>query len=65
MSDKEVETNIDKMLGLEDQELQLKKKYITEFKKAIPVKKIILLPKAETEFKKALLNILKEKKGKK
>lgn len=63
MTDKELTEAIDKLLGYEEQEIQLKKKYTEEFKKVLPIRKVILLPKAELEFKKLLLNKIKEKKG--
>jgi len=63
MSDKEIEAAVYKLLDLEEQQTQLKKKYVEEFKKVIPMRKIILLPKAELEFKKALLNKLREQRN--
>ncbi len=63
MTDKELTEAIDKLLGFEEQEIQLKKKYTEEFKKVLPIRKVILLPKAELEFKKLLLSKIKERKG--
>lgn len=63
MTDKEISEAIDKLLSLEEQEITLKKKYTEEFKKVLPIRKVVLLPKAELEFKKMLLNKIKERKG--
>jgi hypothetical protein len=62
MSDAEMEKAINSMLDLEQKELDVKKKYYKEFRSAIPVKKIALLPKAEREFKKELLLKIKTNK---
>lgn len=55
MSDADMEKAINRMLDIEQKELDIKKKYYKEFKGAIPVKKVALIPKAEREFKKELL----------
>lgn len=55
LSDKEIEKNLDQFLALEQKELDIKKKYMEEFKKAIPVKKVALIHNAEREFKRQLL----------
>lgn len=62
MSDKDIENAIDRLMSYEEQEVQLKRKYIEEFKKVISVRKVLLLPKAETEFKRALLKEINNRK---
>jgi len=59
MSDPEAAALLNKMLDYEQKQLDLKKQYIEEFKKVIPVKKVLLLRKAELQFKKALLEKIK------
>lgn len=56
LSDNEIEKNLDQFLAIEQKELDLKKKYMDEFKKAIPIKKVALMHKAEREFKRQLLH---------
>ena len=51
-------------LALKQQQLDLTKKYVAEFKKVISSKKLARLFMLEQEFKQQLLNRLKERKGK-
>jgi hypothetical protein len=44
-------------------ELDMQKKYYTEFKKVIPSQKVILLMKAENDFKKQLIKLLQERRA--
>ena len=60
MTDADIDKTIDNFLAIEQRELDLKKRYISEFKKVLPVRKVLLLQKAEREFKKALLLKFKE-----
>jgi Spy/CpxP family protein refolding chaperone len=62
MSDAEVEKAIDEFTAIAQRELDIRKKYIVEFKKVLPVKKVILLQKAEMEFKRELLHRFKERR---
>jgi hypothetical protein len=62
MSDAELDKTIEATFNQEQKQLDLKRKYTKEFKKALPVKKVILLQKAEREFKKELIHKLKERK---
>jgi hypothetical protein len=50
------------MLNFKVQEAELFKKYANEFKKVLPTKKVVLLFKAENEFKRELLKQLANKK---
>jgi hypothetical protein len=59
LTDAEAQSVLNKMIDYEQKQLDLKKKYIEEFKKVIPIKKVLLLQKAELQFKKALLEKIK------
>ena len=59
LTDAEASQLLDKMIEFEQKQIDLKKQYIEEFKKVIPVKKVLLLRKAELQFKKALLEKIK------
>lgn len=51
-------------LSLKQQQLDLTKKYVVEFKKVLPAKKVARLLMLEQEFKQQLLKRLKERRGK-
>lgn len=55
LSDADVEAYIMKRFELEEKQIDLKRKYFTLYKEAIPIRKIALLPKVEMRFKKELL----------
>jgi hypothetical protein len=59
LTDAEAQTVLNKMIGFEQKQLDLKKEYLEEFKKVLPIKKVLLLQKAELQFKKALLEKIK------
>jgi hypothetical protein len=59
LTDAEAQALLNKMIDYEQKQLDLKKQYIDEFKKVIPIKKVLLLQKAELQFKKALLEKIK------
>lgn len=54
-SEKELELMLDTEFLSKEKEVELSKEYFNKFKSAIPVKKVILLYKAEDEFKRELL----------
>ncbi len=60
MADSTIEREINEELAFRQQELDILKKYLVEFKTVLPMKKIALLLKAEEEFK---IWILKEWKN--
>lgn len=62
MSDKELMAAVEKELGFEQQELDLKKEYNQKFSKIIPIKKVVLLHEAQEGFKRRLLKGAKEKR---
>jgi hypothetical protein len=61
LSDAEAEKTLQEMLQFKSNEAELIRKYTNEFKKVIPVQKVVLLFKAELEFKRELLKQLKER----
>lgn len=62
-TEQEAEKFLADQLLLKQQELDLLKKYIPEFKKVLPVAKVARLLSLEQEFKLQLLHKLKERKG--
>jgi Skp family chaperone for outer membrane proteins len=62
-SDAEAEKAVLDRLQMEEDIVKLKRAYYWEFKKVIPSRKIALLPKAEREFKKMVLNRMQNKRN--
>jgi len=60
LSEKEVEKAVDSELGFRQSELDLLKKYHGQFKQVLPIKKVAMLYRAEEDFKRELLDRLKE-----
>jgi len=52
MTDAEVEKLIDRGLELQQKELDIRKKYLVEYKKVLPIKKVAKLTRIEHEFRK-------------
>lgn len=63
LSDKEVEAVIDNDLVSRQKELDLRKEYEAKFKTLLPIKKVAKLYAAEEQFKRVLLDKLKDKPG--
>jgi DNA-binding MarR family transcriptional regulator len=61
MSDKEVEAAVDNEITFRQKELDLQKEYHAKFKTVLPIKKVAKLYSAEEQFKKVLLDKLKDK----
>jgi hypothetical protein len=61
MTDAEAEKVLTDMVNFKIQEADLLKKYALEFKKVLPVKKVVLLFKAENDFKRELLKKLSQR----
>jgi hypothetical protein len=61
LSDAEAEKALQEMLQFKSNEAVLIRKYTNEFKKVISVQKVVMLFKAELEFKRELLKQLKER----
>jgi Spy/CpxP family protein refolding chaperone len=55
LTDAQVEEMIQKHFALKEKELALEKKYHTEFKKVLPIKKVGKLYRAEHQFKRRML----------
>jgi AAA15 family ATPase/GTPase len=62
-SEAELDKIIESFLGFEQKLLDLRKKYTAEIRKLIPAKKVILMNKAEHDFKKELLKDFKGNGG--
>ncbi len=62
MTNQEAEKQLQDMIQFKSNEVELIKKYSIEFKKVLPVQKVVMLYKAENEFKKELLKQLKERR---
>ena len=60
-SDKDIERLIDSEIIFKQNEVDILKKYHSQFKKLLPIKKVAMLYKAEEDFKRELLKQLKEK----
>lgn len=60
MSDAEADKMIQEQMQLRQQELDLAKKYTTEFKKVLPTKKVARLLSLEDEFRQQLMQRLRE-----
>lgn len=60
MSDKEIEQAVDNEIVFRQKELDLQKEYHSKFKAILPVKKVAKLYQAEEQFKRVLLDKLKD-----
>lgn len=65
MSDADIEDALKIEFETSERELAVKKKYFSEYKKVIPMKKVALLYKAEERFKLKLLDELRKRKEEK
>ena len=62
MSDKDVEKLIDTEISSRQQELDVLKKYHSQFKQTLPIKKVALLYRAEEDFKRELIEKIRAKR---
>ncbi len=62
MSDKDIEQLVDNEMAFRQKELDLQKEYNSKFKAVLPIKKVAKLYRADEEFKRFLLNELKDRK---
>lgn len=62
LSDAELEKIVDSEIAFRQNELDIQKKYHPQFKKVLPMNKVAKLYRAEEEFKKKLLEMIREKK---
>ena len=63
MSDSEIEKMVDTEILLRQNELDIFKKYHPQFKQVLPIRKVARLYKTEEDFKRRLLEIIKERRG--
>lgn len=61
-TDKEIESYMEEVFLTKQKELDLQKEYYNKYVKILPVKKVAQLYRAENQFKKELLRIIKDKK---
>lgn len=61
MTDADADKMLTDMVNFKVSESEIIKRYAAEFKKVLPVKKVALLFKAEFDFKKELLNRLRDR----
>lgn len=61
LSDADIEKMVDEQVNFRQKEIDVLKKYHPQFKKALPVKKVVLLYRAEEEFKRYLIKQIKGK----
>ena len=62
MTDQEAEKELNDLLALREAQLNLARKYQAELKKVIPARKVLLLYRAEEDFKKELLKRMRERR---
>lgn len=65
MTDKDIEKVVDGEITYRQQELDVLKKYNLQFKQTLPMRKVALLYRAEEDFKKELLDRIKERREQK
>ena len=63
MTDEELNKMISSHFENEQKMLDIKKKYLEEFKKVLPLKKVALLADAENEFKREMMKHARDKQG--
>ncbi len=63
MSDEELNKMITQHFDNEQKLLDIKKKYLDEFRKVLPLKKVALLADAESEFKREVMKHARDKQG--
>lgn len=62
-TDAEIEKELDAHIAQKEKGLAVDKEYLAKFKTVLPIKKVAQLYEAEREFKKELLDKLRENKG--
>jgi len=62
MSDKDVEKVVDGEIAFRQSELDVLKKYNSQFKSVLPIKKVARLYRAEEDFKRELLQRIQERR---
>ncbi len=64
MSDEEVGDFVMNQLEMEQEMVKIRKDYVLRFMKVIPIRKVAMLQRIETEFKKQLLKEIRERRQK-
>lgn len=62
LTDKDYEKMVDNEIIYRQQELDIMKKYSSQYKQILPMRKVAMLYRAEEEFKKELLQRMREKR---
>ena len=62
LSDGQIEKLVDAEISTRQQELDVVKKYLPQFKKILPIRKVGMLFRAEEDFKRKLLDMLQDRK---
>ena len=62
MSDKEVENAIMQHVEMEEQMVKLRRDYVRRFMEILPVRKVAMLQRIDTEFKRTLLEEMKKRR---
>lgn len=63
MSEKDIEKLVDGEIAFRQQELDIVRKYHTSFKQVLPIRKVAKLYRAEEDFKRELLQKIKERRA--
>ncbi len=61
LSDKELEQHLDNQLKMEEEMVQLRRKYYQRFKEVLPIRKVAMLQRVDNEFKRELLKELRRR----
>lgn len=61
LSDEELEKHLDDQLKMEEEMVQLRRKFYQRFKQVLPIRKVAMLQKVENEFKRELLKELRRR----
>jgi Spy/CpxP family protein refolding chaperone len=63
MSDADIEKAVDNEIAFRSADVDIMKKYNPQFKKVLPIRKVAKLYKAEEEFKRKLVEMIRERRG--
>jgi hypothetical protein len=63
MSDAEIEKAVDNEIAFRSAEVDIMKKYHPQFKKILPIQKVAKLYKTEEDFKRRLVEMIRDRKG--
>lgn len=65
MSDEEAEALLDNQMKMEEREAAIRREYTEKFRKILPASKVVRLQQAEGEFRRRLVNEVKERRQRK